>query len=187
MLGRWNPGLAAAQLALASVLAASPAWAQPAPGAGARSEPGSAAGPPAPATGVPLEKLLRVPSSAGPVDGEPRRGGRTRGEWQARFAAAESELVRARKGVDDSRRKLEEIAPDQAWSMGAPGLPVQVSPAETPIDFKLRQELRRQREEVDFAERRLQELAIEANLAQVPDEWRRPDGEPAKPAPGSGS
>jgi hypothetical protein len=44
--------------------------------------------------------------------------------------------------------------------------------------------MRRQREEVERAERSLHELAIEANLAEVPEEWRRPH---APPSEGHGS
>jgi len=181
-----NGAFAARALALAGALAVagalglgpalSRAQSAPATGTGAApsAPPGARSAPP---EGVPLERLLKIPASAGALEAEPRRGGRTRGEWRARFEAAEAALVLARKEADDARRKLEEVAPDQAWSMGAPGLPVQVAPAETPIDYRLRETLRRKREEVDRAERRLQDLSIEANLAQVPDEWRRPEAE----------
>jgi hypothetical protein len=137
-----------------------------------------------PPTEVPLDRLFKLPDSVGGPVGEERHGGKTRTEWQARFQAAAKELEKAHQALADSRKKLEEIAPDKAWSMSAPGMPVSTS--EAPIDYKLRQEMRRQREDVDHAERRLEELTVEANLAGVPEDWRRvaapPEGSPRAPA-----
>jgi hypothetical protein len=128
---------------------------------------------PAPAPeAVPLERLLKIPGSVVAPPAEPRRGGKTRAEWQARFRQVQGDLATSRKALDDSRKQLEEVAPDEAWSMSAPGLPVNSAPAETSIDFRLRQQIRRQREEVERAERALDDLGIEANLAEVPDDWR---------------
>jgi hypothetical protein len=138
---------------------------------------------PVPAPDVPLERLLKLPGSVVAPPAEPRRGGKTRAEWQARFAQARANLETARKALDDARKELEDVAPDQAWSMTAPGLPVNTGPSETSIDFRLRQEIRRQREEVDRAERVLDEIGIEANLAEVPEDWRVPD-EAAAAEPG---
>jgi hypothetical protein len=135
--------------------------------AAAAGEPQAAAAP-----DVPLERLLKLPGSVPTPSAEPRRGGKTRAEWQARFQQAQADLDAARKALEDSRKELEEVAPDNAWSMTAPGLPVDPQPSEKSIDFRLRQEIRRQREEVERAERRQQELEIEANLAEVPEDWR---------------
>jgi hypothetical protein len=139
---------------------------------------------------VPLERLFKLPDSVAAPGSEPRRGGKTRAEWLARFQQAQAELETARKALDDSRKELEEVAPDAAWSVTAPGLPVDPQPSEKSIDFRLRQEIRRQREEVERAERRLQDLGIEANLAEVPEDWRaqadtaRPDAvRPDAPRP----
>ena len=136
--------------------------------------------PEAPAAEVSLEKLLTLPESAvATPSSQARRGGKTRAEWQTRFEQAREELAKAKQGLEDSRKELEEVAPDQAWSMTAPGLPVQSSGgSENSIDFRLRQQIRRQREELERAEHRLQELSVEANLAGVPDDWRGPDAEP---------
>ena len=126
-----------------------------------------------PAPEVPLEKLLKLPDSVATTpSSEPRRGGKTRAEWQARFEKAQADVATAKRGLEDSRKELEDVAPDEAWSMSAPGLPVQSSPSETSIDFRLRQQIRRQREELERAEHRLQELGVEANLAGVPEDWR---------------
>ena len=56
--------------------------------------------------------------------------------------------------------------------MAAPG--AQPTAENSPVSYKLRQEIRRQREEVGRAERRLRELEVEASLAGVPAEWRGP-------------
>ena len=131
----------------------------------------AAAGDPPTAPSVPLDRLFKLPnSSLGSPGGEERHGGHTRSEWEARFRDAAAALASARKALADSRKKLEEIAPDKGWSMSAPGMPV--SAQEAPLDFKLRQEMRRQREDVDHAERGLDELTVEANLAGVPEDWR---------------
>jgi hypothetical protein len=129
---------------------------------------------------VPLEKLFKLPESVATTPAtDPRRGGKTRAEWLARFEQALADLAKARQGLEDSRKELEEVAPDQAWSMSAPGLPAQASPSETSIDFRLRQQMRKQREEVERAEYQLDELSVEANLAGVPEAWRPGAAEPA--------
>jgi hypothetical protein len=144
-----------------------------APGARAQ-EPEAAA----PAPAVPLERLLKLPDSVATPSSQPRRGGKTRAEWQEMFEKARADLAKAHQGLEDSRKELEEVAPDQAWSMSAPGLAAQASPSETSIDFRLRQQIRRQREDLERAERRLQELGVEANLAGVPEAWRGSTPEP---------
>jgi hypothetical protein len=62
--------------------------------------------------------------------------------------------------------------------MSAPGLPAQASNSETSIDFRLRQQIRKQREDLERAEHQITELAVEANLAGVPEEWRESAAEP---------
>jgi len=58
--------------------------------------------------------------------------------------------------------------------MTAPGLGGTTA-GETPRDFKMTQDLRRCREELKRAERQLQDLEVEANLAGVPEHWRQRD------------
>jgi hypothetical protein len=147
-----------------------------------------AAGEPAaePAAEIPLERLFKLPDSVGAPAVELRRGGKTRAEWQARFEKAQSDLDAARKALEATRAELEGVAPGRAWSMSAPGLPVNPDPSETSVDFRLRQQMRSQREDVERAERSLHDLAIEANLAEVPDDWRAPD-RPADAAASSGA
>lgn len=123
---------------------------------------------------VPLERLLQLPSSARVEARVERRGGSTRGQWQARFEKAREELESAHRALDEVRGKLEEAAGGEAWTMTAPGLGA-TEASETPLDFKLSQDLKRCREELERAERQLQDLEVEANLAGVPEHWRQPD------------
>ena len=124
---------------------------------------------------VPLDRLLKLPSSA-PVQAQvEKRGGSTRGQWQARFEKAREEREDARLALEEVRAELEEMAGGEAWQMTAPGLGAAAAPSETPLDFKLSQDLRRCREELERTERQLQDLAIEANLAGVPEHWSQPD------------
>jgi hypothetical protein len=123
---------------------------------------------------VPLDRLLKLPSSA-PVQAQvEKRGGSTRGQWQARFAKAREELESARLALEEVRAELEEAAGGEAWTMTAPGLGTTAS-LDTPRDYRLSQELKRCREELERSERQLQDLDVEANLAGVPEHWRQPD------------
>ena len=57
-----------------------------------------------------------------------------------------------------------------AWAVAAPG--ASPNPENTPLSYKLRQEIRRQREFIERSERKLRALEIEADLADVPEQWR---------------
>lgn len=123
---------------------------------------------------VPLDRLLKLPESAGVHSRVEKHGGSTRGEWQARFAKAREERENARLALGEVRAELEKAAGGDAWTMTAPGLG-SATPSETPLDFKLSQDLKRSREELERAERQLQDLRVEANLAGVPEDWCQPD------------
>jgi hypothetical protein len=124
---------------------------------------------------VPLDRLLRLPSST-PVQGQvEKHGGSTRGQWQARFDKAREDRETARQALEEVRAELEEASDGDAWKMTAPGLGGGATPSETPLDFKLSQDLKRSRAELERTERQLQDLEVEANLAGVPEEWCQPD------------
>jgi hypothetical protein len=128
---------------------------------------------------VGLDALLRLPSGPIPAAGEELESS-DRQQWEERFADVRSELLDAQTKLSNAQSELEEIARDsESWQMAAPG--AQHDPETSPISFKLRNEIRRYREEISRAERRLRELEVEASLAGVPPEWRRPPLEDAVP------
>ena len=103
-----------------------------------------------------------------------RRGGLSQGEWGARFGEARAALAKEQTALDAAEARMDRAAESGQWQV-APPLPGQQNtgaPAETTLDFKTRQEIRRHREEIERLERRLREIEIEANLAAVPAEWR---------------
>ncbi len=125
---------------------------------------------------VPLENLLKIPDTVPVQSVVARRGGSTRPEWQERFEKARDEQDRAKVALEEVRGQLEELSTGEAWKMTAPGLGGGAqAPTESSLDYRLSRELRRQREEVERTERRLKELEIQANLAGVPEDWRRSD------------
>lgn len=135
---------------------------------------GVAAGESAEAPPVPLEKLLRLPPG---VEVEaPRYGGLTRREWRSRFGEVRAERARAEAALAAAQTELEGIAAEtDQWQLAAPGLGnIQTTGEAAPLSYKLHQEIRRQRESIEDANRRLQELRVEANLAGVPAEWIEP-------------
>jgi hypothetical protein len=139
----------------------------------------------APATppgNIGLDKLLQLPEDL-EFDVERRRG-LTRSDWLARFDEARASVADARAGLVQAQEKLSQVAGrSDNWSMSPPGLPVEA--AESGGDtYRLRDEVRRWRAEIERAEARLRELEIEASLAGVPDSWR---GQGTDPLPGNES
>ena len=133
---------------------------------------------------VPLDRLLKLPPARSP-GAAPENADRER--WRERFAAQHRDLRLARENLTGSQRELEELAEgSDAWQITAPG--ANPSPENSPLSYKLRQDIRAQREEVDRAERALRDLEVEASLAGVPAEWRRPpEAEPEAEADGNGA
>lgn len=134
---------------------------------------GSVSGPVAPSDapaepGVALDQLLTLPSNR--TYSVERKGGLTRGEWRTRYGEVRSDLQKERDGLEATQVKLEDAGGGQ-WSVNPiPG--VESDTSRSPIDFQLRTELRRHREEIERLERKLRQLDIEANLAGAPEEWR---------------
>jgi hypothetical protein len=122
-----------------------------------------------PPESVTLDRLLTLPSAL-PLESS-ERGGLTRAEWSSRFAAAEAGVVAAQAGLDESLGKLSEMVGKAGnWKVGAPG--VQVDPNDnSPVNYGLKQEIRRKREDVVRAKRKVRDLIVEANLAGVPENW----------------
>jgi hypothetical protein len=165
----WFASLAVVAVIAAAAQADPPPESPPAPNAGAGD--------------IGLDSLLRLPPTASPA-AEPRAGGATKQEWQQRFATARGDVETARQAIDKAQDELGKLARGtDNWQMAAPGAQAGTQTETSPMSYKLRQELRNQREELASAERRLTDLEVEANLAGVPEEWTRPPGEAApKPA-----
>ena len=153
--GRWTGGLAALALALCQPLAAGGA------------EPEAKATPP---PAVELDRLLKLPASVE----TPREqiGSATKSQWRARFASARAEHDAALASLEAAQKKLGTAAEEtDAWQMAPPGAGA-TGAADAPLDYQLKQEMRRQREELRRSERTLRDLTIEADLAGVPADWR---------------
>jgi hypothetical protein len=124
-----------------------------------------------PPKSVTLDQLLTLPSALPVESGQ--RGGMTRAEWSGRFAKAEAEVETAKADLDESLDRLSELVGKTSnWKVGAPGMPVN-SEDNSPVNYGLKQEIRRNREEVESTERKLRDLGVEANLAGVPESWHK--------------
>jgi len=118
---------------------------------------------------VALDQLLTLPQDR--TYAVEKKGGLTRGEWRKRYHEVRADLVKEREALEATEVKLEDAA-GAAWAVNPiPGSETDTS--RSPVDFQLRTELRRHREEIERLERKLRQLDIEANLAGVPQEWRR--------------
>lgn len=120
---------------------------------------------------VSLESLMRLPEKTGPAP-QLTKGGATRVEWERRFAQAHSDIEDAKSALASSQREVEQLATGDQWQMAAPG--ASAGSENSPLSFKLREQMRSQREELEVAERGLTELRIDANLAGVPEDWQTP-------------
>jgi hypothetical protein len=151
-------------VALALALASAVARAEGEPAEPSASEPSAEATP-----SIALDQLLTLPENRTyAVD---RKGGLTRGEWRTRYGEVRADLEKERAALEATQAKLNEAGGGQ-WSVNPiPGS--ETDPTKSPVDFQLRTELRRHREEIERLERKLRQLDIEANLAGVPEEWRR--------------
>jgi hypothetical protein len=114
-----------------------------------------------------LDNLLRIPP--GGVEAPDLRGGKDRSTWQSEFSEAHAEVQELEQRIEEAQAKLRESAPDD-WSFTPTG---GGAPSDPEI-LTLRAGLRRDRQSLDAARRRLQELEVEASLAGVPESWREP-------------
>ncbi len=120
---------------------------------------------------VDLGRLLKLPDSyQQPIES---RRGQGQAEWQRRFETVRLDLLGAQNALQKAKAELGEAATDSSqWSVAAPG--TAPNPENTPLSYKLRQEIRRQRENVKHSQKLLRGLEIEADLAEVPLAWRAP-------------
>lgn len=158
-----------------------------APDAGAEPGPAEDAAPGRPP--VALDALFKLPSATPPSSTAPANEADSRREWLERFDAARGELERARARLAATQSELEELAANtQSWQVAAPGATPGAGGENGPLSFKLRQQIRRDREAVAEAERGLTDLRVEADLAGVPPEWlgETPVPDPNVPSPSDG-
>jgi hypothetical protein len=118
---------------------------------------------------VDLGRLLKLPDSyAKPTES---RRGMGRSEWEVRFESVRLELAESQAALEAAQTELGNAAGDSSqWSVAAPG--TSPNPENTPLSYKLRQEIRRNREIIERSEKKLRSLEIEADLAEVPANWR---------------
>ena len=156
-LGRGRPQ--SWQVGALSALAAGLMAGTPAP------EVNEAADPPV----VDLDRLLRLPQSLEVEAVE--RGGATASQWRLRFQGERAKLSAARSALNSAQVELESLAQESnSWQIAPPGAK---QATQSPVSFRLHQEIRRRKEEIALSQRRLGDLGVEADLAEVPEEWRR--------------
>ena len=129
-----------------------------------------------PGDGAPgLDALLSVPKDYLQPKGRVV-GGAGEDEWRRRFTQVHKRLERAQTALDETKGALDNAAVGTGgsqWAVAPPGASGGgPSASDSPLSFKLRQELLRNREQLEEAERALRELRIEADLAGVPADWR---------------
>ena len=149
------------------------------PGHSATRDPGTTRGGPG------LDDLLKLPSDFTPKDRAQPVAGASEDEWKRRFDRADKAIGEAHESLAETRRELDGVAEAggaSQWSVAPPGGGDGGNQGPSPLSFKLRQELVRNREALESAEKALRELRIEADLAGVPAEWRVVASNPAQPS-----
>ena len=120
---------------------------------------------------VSLERLFQLPPQAPPPAAEGRRGAADREEWEERFRLAHDEVDAVDAALRAAQEEVESLAAGSAaWQLAAPG--AGVGSENSPLSFRLRQEIRRQRENLANAQLKLTDLRVQASLAGVPQEWQ---------------
>ena len=124
-----------------------------------------------------LDALLHLPSDF--VAKEPHAvAGAGESEWRRRFTKADHNLSAARASLEKTKRELDKIAVGSSssqWAIAPPGGGGgggDSGGAPSPLSFKLRQQLRGDRDRIVADEKALRQLRIEADLAGVPKRWR---------------
>lgn len=130
---------------------------------------GEGEGPAVPA--VRLERLFQLPPQAAPRELDALPGGASREEWEERFRLAHGELDAATAALRDAQQELEELASEGgSWQLAVPG--AGAGAENSPLSFRLRQEIRGHRESQAEAEAKLTDLRVKASLAGVPQAWQ---------------
>lgn len=128
---------------------------------------------------VRLDQLMRLPDSYR-ADPAPLRGkGLGAEHWRERFATADRDLLLAEKDLANAQAAQgQQVGSSSSWQMSAPGVfgaAVARSDGEQiPLSFRLREAVRKRKQELEQAKRTQRDLIVEADLASVPEGWRRP-------------
>ncbi|MBW2270874.1 MAG: hypothetical protein JRH16_20115 [Deltaproteobacteria bacterium] len=120
---------------------------------------------------VALDRLLQLPTGMS-FDGDRRRGA-SEAQWRSRFRESRAAIQAAEQSLAIARGELEEAsggAGGGQWQMAPPG---SNNTENSPVSFKLREQIRSGKEQVDAAQRQHRELEVEADLADVPQSWRK--------------
>jgi hypothetical protein len=154
-----------ASAAIAAMAGADPETEQPAKAPPVPEGPPAATAPPGKT--IDLDTLLHPPATALQPTGKVY-GGRDQKAWQAEFRKARAE-------ISDLQGKIEA---EQEHLRSASGGDWQYSPtggeATDPEVLKLRATLKRDRQSLEASQQRLRDLDVEASLAGVPEDWRKP-------------
>ena len=95
----------------------------------------------------------------------------THQKWRGRFLELQEGKSAAEQALVKAETELQEIASSaEPWQLGPP-LPG-VTAMDAPLDYRLRQEIRRNRSEIEWLDDRMIDLLVQADLAGVPEEWR---------------
>jgi hypothetical protein len=113
-----------------------------------------------------LDRLLRPRGT--PIVRQPSmHGDKNRQQWQEAFEQARLEVEVLESRIEVAQEKLREASSGE-WLYAPAGGGAAVDPEV----LKLRTELRRDRQSLEMARRRLRDLDVEASLAGVPEAWR---------------
>ena len=127
-----------------------------------------------------IDSLLQLPSGYSGRSGSDAVAGVSESAWRRRFEQTTRNLAAARAELEATKVALDGAAVTggaNQWAVAAPGGGQGgggggVANSGSPLSFKLRQKLRKHRNELDTAEKAFKELMIEADLAGVPAAWR---------------
>jgi hypothetical protein len=95
-------------------------------------------------------------------------GGRDQKAWQEEFRRARQEVSDLEGKVGAGQEHLRSAATGE-WNYTPAG-----GEATDPEVLKLRAQLRRDRQSLEASRQRLRDLDVEASLAGVPEDWRKP-------------
>ena len=140
-----------------------------APVASAQQDAGDDAGdPPRHRPSIGIDRLLN-PSAGSRLALERTPGGRDREAWQREFAEARDEVVNLEARVAATQEEMRNLSRGN-WSY----TPAGGGQPEDPEILKRKAKIKRDRQSLEAAEKRLRELEVEASLAGVPENWMEP-------------